>query len=316
MLKVQDSREVQDQYKTVDYNTQTIMLTWQNVSDDRRKREWIVYGPEQNRQLGKITKKKKKKVEIEHWTMRESGNNVTTEIKQCVGCKENEKQIEEKCERWIRLDHKVKAIPEALIRKEIDEIEASLDQLKENRSIEEWRSSEEKFLALRPVEELEVELIRKHELDKTILDRLLEVLCRNIKRDRREYIIYTDGALYGETKNNHNVEMGIGWVQLGEEETWPEEEIALGLNGWPSATIAEIVAIWSAILTVPKGCTVVICTDSYAAIRNISRVLQHVDIDQTLKRKNARWIMSIVRLVRSKNIKLEFGKVKSHSENK
>ena len=110
--------------------------------------------------------------------------------------------------------------------------------------------------------------------------------------------------------------MGIGWVQLGEEETWPEEEIALGLNGWPSATIAEIVAIWSAILTVPKGCTVVICTDSYAAIRNISRALQHVDIDQTLKRKNARWIMSIVGLVRSKNIRLEFRKVKSHSEDK
>ena len=39
VLKVQDSREVQDQYKTADYNTQTIMLTWQNVSDDRRKRE-------------------------------------------------------------------------------------------------------------------------------------------------------------------------------------------------------------------------------------------------------------------------------------
>jgi hypothetical protein len=36
------------------------------MSEDRRRKEWVVYGIPNHRQLGKVAKKKKKKVLIEH----------------------------------------------------------------------------------------------------------------------------------------------------------------------------------------------------------------------------------------------------------
>jgi ribonuclease HI len=97
---------------------------------------------------------------------------------------------------------------------------------------------------------------------------------------------------------------------------WPEEEISLGLEGWMTSTIAELVAIWAAILTIPKEKQVVIYTDSNAAIRNISRGLEQIDKTNILKKKNAIWIMKIVDLINTKKIQMELIKVKSHSKNK
>ena len=81
--------------------------------------------------------------------------------------------------------------------------------------------------------------------------------------------------------------MGIGWVQTNETQEWPEEETSLGLEGWMTSTIAELVAIWAAILTIPRGKQVEIYTDSNAAIRNISRSLEQIDRMKVLKKKNA-----------------------------
>jgi ribonuclease HI len=81
--------------------------------------------------------------------------------------------------------------------------------------------------------------------------------------------------------------MGIGWVQTNETQEWPEEEIAIGLEGWQTSTIAELVAIWAAILTIPKEKQVEIYTDSNAAIRNINRGLEQTDKNKILKKKNA-----------------------------
>ena len=61
--------------------------------------------------------------------------------------------------------------------------------------------------------------------------------------------------------------MGIGWVQTNKTQEWPEEKLALSLEDWPSSTIAELVAIWAAILTIPKEKQVEIYTDSNAAIK-------------------------------------------------
>jgi ribonuclease HI len=173
-----------------------------------------------------------------------------------------------------------------------------------------------KLLEIRQTEELEIELIRKQGLNSIITNQLVEILTRNKKRDKRKYSFYTDGALYKKKEENDIGKMGIGWVQVEEKEDWPEEEIALGLEGWPSATIAELAAIWAAILTVPEGKSIEVFTDSIAALRNINRALQSVEKERILKKKNAMWIMNIVGLIKSKNIKIEIIKVKSHSENK
>ena len=71
--------------------------------------------------------------------------------------------------------------------------------------------------------------------------------------------------------------MKIGQIQTNEMQEWPEEETLLGLEGWMTLTIAELVAIWAAILTILRERQVEIYTDSNAAIRNISRSLEQID---------------------------------------
>ena len=114
------------------------------------------------------------------------------------------------------------------------------------------------------------------------------------------------------SKNN----MDIRWVQINEMQEWSEEEIAFGLEGWQMSTIAELVAIWTAILTIPKEKQVEIYTDSNAAIRNISRSLEQADRNKIIKKKNAIWIMKIKDLIKTKNIQIELVKVKSHSKDR
>src|SRR6185295_6119593 len=130
------------------------------------------------------------------------------------------------------------------------------------------------------------------------------------------FIFYTDGALYKDKERNNIGKMGIGWVQVGKGEDWPEEETALRLEGWPSATIAELAAIWTAILTVPERKNIEVFTDSIAALRNINRAIQEIGVERILKKKNAMWMINIADLIKSKNIRIEIVKVKSHSEDK
>ena len=90
----------------------------------------------------------------------------------------------------------------------------------------------------------------------------------------------------------------------------------MSFEGWPSLTIAELVAIWATLLTIPKKKQVEVYTDSNAAIRNISRGLEQVDRKKILKKKNAIWIVKIIDLVRTKNIQIELVKIKSHSKDR
>ena len=48
VLKDQNSREIQDQFKTGRYNEQAIKSNWPEVTEDRRKKEWIIYGQRQD----------------------------------------------------------------------------------------------------------------------------------------------------------------------------------------------------------------------------------------------------------------------------
>ena len=77
-----------------------------------------------------------------------------------------------------------------------------------------------------------------------------------------------------------------------------------------------MLAIWAAILTIPKGKKLVIFTDSNAAIRNISKGLAYIDRNKVLKKKNALWVLKIIDIVKTKNIQIEWVKVKSHSKNR
>src|ERR1043165_5760952 len=150
----------------------------------------------------------------------------------------------------------MRVIPESLIERNNNKINATIEQLLENRTIKEYRKEERQLVELRQLEELETELIRKQKLDRTITNMLTEMLTRNKERDKDKYVFYTDGALYKKREENDTERIRIGWVQVGEGK------------------------------------------------------------DKILKKKNAMWITNITGLIKSKNIKIDIVKVKSHSEDK
>ena len=137
-------------------------------------------------------------------------------------------------------------------------------------------------------------------------------------RNKSKYIIYTDGATKGRDSKEpiSKNDMGIGWVQTNEIQEWPEEEVAFGLEGWQISTVAELIAIWVAILMISKEKQIEIYTDSNAVIRNISRSLEQTDRNKIIKKKNAIWIIKIKDLVKMENIQIDLVKVKSHSKDK
>src|SRR6185295_8668547 len=157
-------------------------------------------------------------------------------------------------------------------------------------------------------------IIKQQKLEGNVNQEILSALRRNMTRCKNKYIIYTDGAVNTRTKKKVLLNnMGIGWVQTNETQEWPEEEVALSFEGWPSSTIAELVAVWAALLTIPEEKQVEIYTDSNATIRNISRGLEQVDRKKILEKRNAIWILKIIYLIKSKNIQIELVKIKSHS---
>ena len=68
------------------------------MSEDRRRKEWIVFGTSDCKQLGKVVKKKKKKVLIEHWQMQSKEEELATEINRCNGCIRKKKQMNKDCQ--------------------------------------------------------------------------------------------------------------------------------------------------------------------------------------------------------------------------
>src|SRR6185295_7115272 len=105
---------------------------------------------------------------------------------------------------------KIKVISETLIGKNHSKINATIEQLVENKSIEEWKKEENELVEIRQLEKLEVELVRKQKLDKMLIDQLIEILKRNKERDKDRYVVYTDGALYKEDGKVSIGKLGIG----------------------------------------------------------------------------------------------------------
>ena len=159
-----------------------------------------MYDVQDARQLRKIIKKKKKKLLIEHWQMRSRENNLETEINRCEGCTRGEEQIEESCQQWIRVSNKINAIPETLIRKK-NIIKTEIEQLIENKRVEELRRKEQKLVGLTRLEGSKIEIVKKQKLNESIMQEIIEIVKKNIARNRSKYTIYTYGAMNTRTEN-------------------------------------------------------------------------------------------------------------------
>src|SRR5260363_237440 len=321
VLKSSDSREVKESFKTRSNNTQALKVEWEKISKDKRRKEWIVYGPQGGeKKVGKVIKKGKGEILVEHWQTRCVDKEIATEIGICEGCTEIDDRIIESnkyCQQWISSNSEIKVIPEALLEKRENKIKTSLGQLEEKMKTKEWKVDERELRSLEIIAELEVEIFKRQRIRGNVEVEIISILERSKIRDNEKYVIYSDGAVKlkpkeGATRRN----MGLRWVQTNEAQDWSEEEIALRLEGWPSSTLVELVAIWAALLTMPLEKQVEIYTDSETVIRNIRKGLQNTEKSKILKIENAIWIIKIVDLCRIKNLRMVLFKVKSHSKDK
>jgi len=112
------------------------------LSEDRRKKEWIIFGAQNNRQLGKIVKKKKKKILIDHWQMQSKESKLTTEISKCNGCIRKEEEIEGNCQQWIRVNSKINVVSDIWIEKSNNKIKVAMNQITEKTEINNLENKE------------------------------------------------------------------------------------------------------------------------------------------------------------------------------
>ncbi|CAG8450705.1 24659_t:CDS:2 [Cetraspora pellucida] len=119
---------------------------------------------------------KKKKILAEHWLLQKVEGKTYTKISKCKGCENRTEQITNNCEKLIRWNNNLKAVPETLVEK----------------------GKERELIELKQVEELETELIKKQAFDSKVKDIIIEALLKNKRRNKNKYILYTDRALYKE----------------------------------------------------------------------------------------------------------------------
>ena len=154
-----------------------------------------MYGTQDNRQLGKIVRKKKKKILIEHWQMQSKESELTTEISKCGGCRTKEDYVKESCQQWIRVNNKINVIPNTLIGKGDNKISAAIDQLTERVKTESREKEELKLKESVMLEGLEMEIVKRQMLRENVNQEIITTLRRNVMRNKNRYTIYTDGAV-------------------------------------------------------------------------------------------------------------------------
>jgi hypothetical protein len=155
-----ENREIKRQYRTIGQNTQAMQMRWECISEDKRKKEWITHGAQNDRQLGKIVKKKEKKILVEHWQMQSKESELAIEINRCKGCIRVEEHQEDSCQQWIRVNNRINVVPDALIKKGSNKIKIPIDQITETIKTSRLVIEEQKLEGLRIVEEPEVEIVR------------------------------------------------------------------------------------------------------------------------------------------------------------
>ncbi|CAG8443915.1 1425_t:CDS:2, partial [Dentiscutata heterogama] len=92
VLTESSSREIKGKYKVAAPNQQAIAYNYVRISQDRRKREWIVFEKDKSIEIGKVIKKKRKCIDVEHWQIIKENREGDTIIEKCKGCSVKESQ--------------------------------------------------------------------------------------------------------------------------------------------------------------------------------------------------------------------------------
>ena len=116
--------------------------------------------------------------------MQSKENELAVEVSRCKGCIRKEENVEDSCQQWIRINNNINAVPDTLIKRSSNKIGIAINQIAEVRKADEREIVEQKLEGLRIIEKLEVEVIRRQNLRKNISQEMIEVLRRNIIRNK------------------------------------------------------------------------------------------------------------------------------------
>jgi ribonuclease HI len=163
------------------------------------------------------------------------------------------------------------------------------------------------------IEDFGIQIIKDHIDSPEYIQALAEEYRMNkYSNYQQTYCFYTDGS-FGKAKDL-TLRMGAAWLQ--EKGPNPGRFFQAGVDNWPSALRAELVAIILALLVVPQKSQIEIRTDNSTCINTFQK-LQNPQIKDTGKRnrkcKNWQLWMRCIDLIQKKQITVQMTKVKAHS---
>src|SRR5271154_1270482 len=120
--------------------------------------------------------------------------------------------------------------------------------------------------------DIETTYIDKWITSEVLKTELIAHLTYNKTSTSQTFTIYTDGSYNREDDNLHHDSalMGAGWIVKETNRTFK-----CGISKWPSSTRGELIAIFTALLTIPEQGQADIYTDSLAAIQSIKFFLNN-----------------------------------------
>lgn len=289
------------------------------ISADKRRKEWVVKIDPYQTLLGKIVSKTS-------YTQAKVGHVLFSEfdkehLVKCKGCQFLTEKNEEfdcifKLSTQTLKEIRVKKLKTMSSNGEekIGELISPIDNIAtwymRSPTASERRISRLSYVEISP---LEVELIKKW-IDNEALSQDLINIYEELKsgEDTNPIKIYTDGSLMQKSTQQGQLAkfMGFGWHIEGYNLS------ACGnLEGFPSSTKPEIMAIMTALLTIPMGHEVEILTDSQAALDGILTALKPSTNRKLFKLTNHIMLGLIKQIIRTKGLKVTWTKIKGHSGN-
>ena len=259
------------------------------------------------------------KVLIEHWRTRHQEKNNKQVLEKCKGCNLDQMGESESCKRWCQRKELQGSVSRFIKKKEEFYLELDGEMINGIKESDSPRPSCSERLAEEVrCEDLDVELIRKQRISQELKDDLIRRNQTNHMRKESELIFYTDGSLRrSSTEEKPKIDrMGIGWVQVDDDEKVIIDEGRVGARNWPSSTKAELLAIWYVLLITPKRRKVKVYTDSAAAIASLAKIKRYKTSKNRIKEKNYDLKRSIKELYDLKEIELDLVKVKGHSDSR
>ena len=213
VLISEESREVKEEYRTGIKNYLGVQNLLEEISVDKRKREWIIYedSHSKSRKIGYVQKKKEDSVLVEHWENQENAER-HEEIRKCEGCLINKEKAYKECRAWQPKRKVLGIISKNCINKVTGLIDFPLRTLVANKDeYQETGRNELVFTSLRIVEEHELEIIEAQNLDQELVVMLKEKAREIRVKKEREIEFYTDGSLGKEEEKGI---MGVGWIGI------------------------------------------------------------------------------------------------------